>query len=144
MLTHACTPKENIFAVGKGRGLEKSNCFLITLLFHEILVSFTRFSEMLSHMASCLLFCLVFFPLNVFPFLPSHPAFFKWHKLCQFSCTRSVLWTQFFCNAYEISFMAVYMVMPIKPCTLGCLSFFYSLCEYTEKHQPCSEKCTIN
>lgn len=94
---------------------------------------------MLTHVASaCLLFCFFFFPLSVFPFLPLHPAFFKWHKLCQFSCIRSVLWTQFFCSACELSFMTVYMVMSIKPCTLECLSFFYSQCEYTEKQQPYS------
>lgn len=128
MLTHSCTPKENTFTVGKGNGLEKSNSFLTSFLFHEIIVSFTRFLEMLSHVVSiCLLFCLVFFfgmYSHPCPPSPIPPAFFKWHKLCQFSCTRSVLWTQFFCSACEISFMTVYMVMPIKPCTLECLSFF--------------------
>lgn len=109
-----------------GVSLEKSNSFLISLLFNEIMVSFTRFSEMLSHTASiCLLFCLGFFSVECISIPAPHPAFFKWSKLCQFSCTRPVLWTQFFRSTCEISFMTVYMVMPIKPCTLEWMSFSF-------------------
>jgi len=36
--------------------------------------------------------------------------------------------------------MAVYTVVPIKACTLECVSFFYSLSEYTKKHPDYTKK----
>lgn len=109
MHTHTCTHRGNVFTVDIGMdiSLEKLNSFPISLLFQEIMVSFTRFSEVLSHMASkCLLFCFEFFAFNVFQFFS---FFFKcaWALsvlLCQIRPLDSVLlqylWDKFYGSLY--------------------------------------------